>query len=79
MAQTIKESIDVSFGVADVVSEWRCVSQGRQSSLAEANVVKQNDRVKLLELRRKHIFSDLGNGGVGQHALERRQRRSLTD
>jgi hypothetical protein len=48
MAQTIKESIDVSFGVADVVSEWRCVSQCRQSSLTEANVVRQNDRIKLL-------------------------------
>jgi hypothetical protein len=33
----------------------------------------------LLELRHKRIFSDLGNGGMGQHALERRQRRSLTD
>ncbi len=74
--ETLEESLDVRLGGVGS-SGRRCIGQGRQPCLGLTDVVEQDDRVELRELRRELVPGRLRDGGMGLHALERCQRRVI--
>ena len=73
MAQPLEKRLDVRPGGDVAFGERGCIGQRHKARLRLADVVKQDDRVERLELRRERILYHPGNGGMGLHTLERRQ------